>query len=163
MTAFGRKADVQLRFSTIETSMTANGQKRTLDLAADAKGRQRLARYMIHCPFVLEKMRYDQKSGMVICCSMLHAILKRNYQLMPALKWLRMLMNHISLRRPRSARAQRRDPAADLSPRTGKRLTHHPAVPFGLIMAKSRMADLVFTASHLKHRDQTGTLARCSK
>ena len=32
---------------------------------------------------------------MVIYRSSLHATLKRNYQLMPALKWLRMLMNHI--------------------------------------------------------------------
>lgn len=50
---------------------------------------------MIRCPFALEKMRYDKKSGMVIHRSRLHATLKRNYQLMPALKWLRMLMNHI--------------------------------------------------------------------
>ena len=63
--------------------------------AADANGRQRLARYMIRCPFALEKMRYDDSSGMVIYRSRLHATLKRNYQLMPALKWLRMLMNHI--------------------------------------------------------------------
>jgi hypothetical protein len=63
--------------------------------AADANGRQRLARYMIRCPFALEKMRYDRKSGMVIYRSRLHATLKRNYQLMPALKWLRLLMNHI--------------------------------------------------------------------
>jgi hypothetical protein len=34
--------------------------------AADAKGRQHLARYMILCPFSLEKMRYDKKSGTVI-------------------------------------------------------------------------------------------------
>ena len=34
--------------------------------AADAKGRQHLARYMIRCPFSLEKMRYDKKSGTVI-------------------------------------------------------------------------------------------------
>jgi hypothetical protein len=52
--------------------------------AADAKGRQHLARYMIRCPFSLEKMRYDKKSGTVIY-----------HQLMPAIKWLRMLMNHI--------------------------------------------------------------------
>ncbi len=32
---------------------------------------------------------------MVIYRSKLHATLKRNYQLMPALKWLRLLMNHI--------------------------------------------------------------------
>jgi hypothetical protein len=32
---------------------------------------------------------------MVIYRSRLHANLKRNYQLMPALKWLRMLMNRI--------------------------------------------------------------------
>jgi len=46
-------------------------------------------------PFTREKMRYDDSSGMVIYRSRLHATLKRNYQLMPALKWLRMLMNHI--------------------------------------------------------------------
>jgi hypothetical protein len=63
--------------------------------AADAKGRQRLARYMIRCPFALEKMRYDKKSAMVIYRSKLRATLKRNYQLMSALKWLRMPMNHI--------------------------------------------------------------------
>ncbi len=45
--------------------------------------------------FALEKMRYDAGSGMVIYRSKLHATLKRNYQLMPALKWLRLLMNHI--------------------------------------------------------------------
>ena len=58
--------------------------------AADAKGRQRLARYMICCPFALEKVRYDRKSGMVIYRSRLHATVKRNYQLIPALKWLRL-------------------------------------------------------------------------
>ncbi len=63
--------------------------------AADADGRQRLARYMIRCPFALEKMRCDQHSGMVIYRSKLHATLKRNYQLMPALRWLRLLMNHV--------------------------------------------------------------------
>ena len=63
--------------------------------AADAEARQRLARYMIRCPFALEKMRYDPGSGMVVYRSKLHATLKRNYQLMPALKWLRLLMNHI--------------------------------------------------------------------
>ncbi len=51
--------------------------------AADAKGHQRLARYMIRCPFALNKMSYDRKSGMVIYRSKLHATLKRNYQLMP--------------------------------------------------------------------------------
>jgi hypothetical protein len=34
--------------------------------ADDAEGRQRLARYMIRCPFALEKIRYDAKSGMVV-------------------------------------------------------------------------------------------------
>ncbi len=50
---------------------------------------------MIRCPFALEKMRYDAGSGIVIYRSKLHATLKCNYQLMPALKWLRLLMNHI--------------------------------------------------------------------
>ncbi len=61
----------------------------------NAEGRQRLARYMIRCPFSLEKMRYAADSGMVIYRSKPHATLKRNYQLMPAIKWLRLLMNHI--------------------------------------------------------------------
>jgi hypothetical protein len=50
---------------------------------------------MIGCPFALAKMRYH--SGMVVYryrCKV-HATLKRNYQLMSALKWLRLLMNHI--------------------------------------------------------------------
>jgi hypothetical protein len=46
-----------------------------------AEGRQRLARYMIRCPFALEKMRYDPGSGMVIYRSRLHATLKRNYHI----------------------------------------------------------------------------------
>ena len=39
-------------------------------------------------------MRYDANSLRVIYRSKLHATLKRNYQLMPALKWLRLLLNH---------------------------------------------------------------------
>ncbi len=38
---------------------------------------------------------YDHKSGMVIYRSKMHPTLKRNYQLMPALKWLRLLLNHV--------------------------------------------------------------------
>ena len=53
---------------------------------ADIEGRQRLARCMICCPFALNKMSDDRKSGMVIYRSKLHATLKRNSQLMPALK-----------------------------------------------------------------------------
>ena len=48
----------------------------------DAEGRQRLARYMIRCPFALNKMSFDQNSGTVIYRSKPHATLKRNYQLM---------------------------------------------------------------------------------
>ena len=50
---------------------------------------------VMRAALAIEKMRYDKKSGMVIYRSRPHATLKRNYQLMPALKWLRMLMNHI--------------------------------------------------------------------
>ncbi|MDP6673822.1 MAG: transposase [Gammaproteobacteria bacterium] len=63
--------------------------------AGDADGRRRLARYMIRNPFALAKMTYDPKTTMVIYRSQLHATLKRNYQLMPALKWLRLLLNHV--------------------------------------------------------------------
>ena len=44
----------------------------------DAEGRQRLARYMIRCPFALNKMSFDQNSGTVIYRSKPHATLKRN-------------------------------------------------------------------------------------
>jgi len=46
-------------------------------------------------PFALSKMSYDPRTTMVIYRSQMHATLKRNYQLMPALKWLRLLLNHI--------------------------------------------------------------------
>ena len=50
---------------------------------------------MIRAPFALAKMTYDAKTAMVIYRSKLHATLKRNFQLMPALKWLRLLLNHV--------------------------------------------------------------------
>jgi len=43
--------------------------------AAEAEGRQRLARYMIRCPFSLNEMSYDGKFGMVIYRSKLHTAL----------------------------------------------------------------------------------------
>jgi len=43
----------------------------------NAEGRQRLARYMICCPFSLEKMRDAADSGMLIYRSKPHATLKR--------------------------------------------------------------------------------------
>jgi len=52
--------------------------------AADAEGRQRLARYMIRYSFARNKMSHEQRFGMVIYRSKMHATLKRNYQLMPA-------------------------------------------------------------------------------
>jgi hypothetical protein len=63
--------------------------------ANDAEGRKQLARYMIRNPFALEKMTYDGKTGMVIYRSKFHASLKRNYQLLPAVKWLTLLLAHI--------------------------------------------------------------------
>jgi len=54
--------------------------------AADAEGRQGLARYMIRCPFALNKMSYEQRSDMVSYRSRMRAMLKRNYQLMLAWK-----------------------------------------------------------------------------
>ena len=66
--------------------MQSSVHNRIRTQAADAQARQRLARYMIRCPFALEKMRYERDSGMVIYRSKLHATLKRNDQLMPALK-----------------------------------------------------------------------------
>ena len=61
----------------------------------DAEGRIQLARYMIRNPFALEKMTYDDKTGMVIYRAKLHATLKRNFQLLPAVQWLTLLLAHI--------------------------------------------------------------------
>ena len=63
--------------------------------ANDAEGRKQLARYMIRNPFALEKMTYDKHTGMVIYRSKFHARLKRNYQLLPAVQWLKLLLAHI--------------------------------------------------------------------
>ncbi len=40
-------------------------------------------------------MTYDGKTDMVIYSSKLYATLKRNFQLVPAPKWLRLLLNHV--------------------------------------------------------------------
>ena len=50
---------------------------------------------MIQNPFALEKMTYDRQTGMVIYRSKFHASLKRNYPLLPAVKWLTLLLAHI--------------------------------------------------------------------
>lgn len=63
--------------------------------AGDAEGRKQLARYMIRTPFALEKMTYGKNTGMVLYCSKLHATLKRNFQLLPAAQWLKLLLAHI--------------------------------------------------------------------
>lgn len=44
---------------------------------------------MMRYPFTLERMRYLNESGTVIYRPKLHTTLNRNYQLMPASKWLR--------------------------------------------------------------------------
>ena len=50
---------------------------------------------MLREPFSLEKMKYDQRTGMVLYRSHLHKSLKRNYQLMPGAQWLELLCRHI--------------------------------------------------------------------
>ena len=40
-------------------------------------------------------MSFDQNSGTLIFCPRPHATLKRDYQLIPALKWLRLLLNDV--------------------------------------------------------------------
>jgi hypothetical protein len=132
--------------------------------AADAEGRQRLARYMIRCPFALNKMSYDGKSGMVIYRSKLHATLKRNYQLMPALKWLRLLLNHVPDKyehlvryygyysnRDRGARrpaAQAHDTSASIPIDEPRKLTVGPNESSAIAMLNQRMrqASLSLTA-----------------
>ena len=39
-------------------------------------------------PFSQEKLRYQSKSRTVIYCSKMHPILKRNFEIFPALEWL---------------------------------------------------------------------------
>jgi hypothetical protein len=132
--------------------------------AADAEGRQRLARYMIRCPFALNNMSYDGKSGMVIYRSKLHATLKRNYQLMPALKWLRLLLNHVPDKyehlvryygyysnRDRGARrpaAQAHDTSASIPIDEPRKLTVGPNESSAIAMLNQRMrqASLSLTA-----------------
>ena len=63
--------------------------------AGDAKGRKKLAQYMLRAPFSLEKMTYLPDAGMVMYRSHLHKSLKRNFQLMPGAQWLEMLCRHI--------------------------------------------------------------------
>lgn len=61
----------------------------------DAAGRQKLAQYMLRAPFSLEKMCYDEHTGMVLYRSRMHKGLKRNYQLMTGAAWLELLCRHI--------------------------------------------------------------------
>ena len=61
----------------------------------DAAGRQKLAQYMLRAPFSLEKMCYDEHTGMVLYRSHMHKGLKRTYQLMPGAQWLELLCRHI--------------------------------------------------------------------
>jgi len=51
--------------------------------ANDPEGRRQLARYIVRNPFLLEKMEYKAKQGMVVYRSKHHATLKRNFQIMP--------------------------------------------------------------------------------
>lgn len=79
------------------------------------------AQYMLRAPFSLEKMIYDEKSGVVIYRSKMHASLKRNYQLMPGAQCLELLCRHIPDRYehlvrthgwyPSRSRGERRDAA----------------------------------------------------
>ncbi|MCP4264416.1 MAG: hypothetical protein GY777_02375, partial [Candidatus Brocadiaceae bacterium] len=63
--------------------------------ANDPEGRRQLARYMIRNPFSLEKMEYKAKQGMVVYRSKHHATLKRNFQIMPGVAWLKLLLQHV--------------------------------------------------------------------
>lgn len=51
--------------------------------------------HVLRAPFSLEKMKYDERTGMVLYRSHLHKGLKRNYQLMPGAQWLELLCRHI--------------------------------------------------------------------
>ena len=63
--------------------------------ATDSDGHRRLAHYTIRWPVAINRISFDRKSGMVIYRSKLHGTPKPDYQLVPASKWLRLLMNHM--------------------------------------------------------------------
>ena len=63
--------------------------------AGEAAGRRRLAQYMLHAPFSLEKMSYDPASCTVIYRSRIHKTLKRNCDVMHRADWLAQLCAHI--------------------------------------------------------------------
>lgn len=63
--------------------------------AKDIEGRQQLARYMVRAPFSLEKTEYKADSGMVVYRSKMHQSLKRNYQIIPGVQWLALLLQHV--------------------------------------------------------------------
>jgi hypothetical protein len=63
--------------------------------AGDNDGRQQLARYMIRAPFSPDKTEYKSEQGVIVYRSKPHAMLKRNFQIMPGAKWLEMLLQHV--------------------------------------------------------------------
>jgi len=50
---------------------------------------------MIRNPFSLEKMACQGRKGVVVYRSKLHATLKRNFKVMPAAVWLKLLPQHV--------------------------------------------------------------------
>jgi len=44
---------------------------------------------------IVEKMEYKAKQGMLVYRSKHHAILKRNFQIMPGTAWLKLLLQHV--------------------------------------------------------------------
>jgi hypothetical protein len=61
--------------------------------AKDAEGRKKLAGYMLRAQMSLQKMTYD--AGTVIYRSMMHASMKRNFQMMSRAAWLELLYRRI--------------------------------------------------------------------
>jgi Putative transposase len=56
--------------------------------AQDTEGRRTVAEYILRSPFALEKLRYHAKTGTIIDRSKMHAVLKRNFEVVSALDWL---------------------------------------------------------------------------
>lgn len=52
--------------------------------------------YQLRSPFSQEKLRYQSKSQTVISRPTMHPVLKRNFEIVPALDWLAALTAHIA-------------------------------------------------------------------
>jgi len=63
--------------------------------AADTAGRQRLAEYLIRCPFSLEKITYEPRTGTVLYRSAKHWRTRRNFEVFSGTAFIDALLTHL--------------------------------------------------------------------